>query len=82
MLRITPAGERYDVVVGGPGEVMEDNGLELAFRDLRRRRVPPRPAGTQPGRGGTPAARTTSQPVDQGSTSPSSPAPSQQDEWL
>jgi hypothetical protein len=83
---ITPAGERYDVVVGGPGEVMEDNGLELAFRDLRRRRVAPRPAVTRPRQGGTPAGgpapQTTPQPADQSSTIPSSPAPSPQDEWL
>ena len=36
---MTPArGEPYDVVVGGPGEVMDHNGLELAFRDTRRPR--------------------------------------------
>ena len=35
----TPAGgEPYDVVVGGAGEVMDHNGLELAFRDTRRLR--------------------------------------------
>ncbi len=83
---ITPAGERYDVVVGGPGEVMEDNGLELAFRDLRRRRVTPRPGATRPGRAGTPAGgpapQTMPQPVDRSGTISSSPAPSQQDEWL
>lgn len=37
---ITPDGKRYDhVVVGGPGEHLDRNGLELAFRDGRPRRV-------------------------------------------
>jgi hypothetical protein len=79
---ITPAGERYDVVVGGPGEVTDDNGIELAFRDLRHRRVPPRPADTQAGQGGTPARQTTPGPAGQSSTFPPSPAPAQRDEWL
>ena len=82
---ITPAGERYDVVVGASGEVM-DNGLEIAFRDTRRRRATPRPGAVRPGQAGTrangQAPRTTPQPADQGSIIPSSPAPSQQDEWL
>ena len=44
---MTPAGgEPYDVVVGGPGEIMEHNGLELAFRDTRR------PRGGRAGWGG------------------------------
>lgn len=35
-VRVTaPAGEAYDVVVGGPGKVLDHNGLELAFRDSR-----------------------------------------------
>lgn len=75
---ITPGGERYDVVVGGPGEVME-SGLELAFRDLRRRRVTPRPEGRP---GGTAAGVSASQadapPVGQNGARPSDPP----DEWL
>jgi von Willebrand factor type A domain-containing protein len=49
----TPAGgEPYDVVVGGPGEVMDHNGLELAFREARPRRGrrgrPSRPSRPSP----------------------------------
>jgi hypothetical protein len=87
---MTPAGgEPYDVVVGGPGETMEHNGLELAFRDTRRalggrggwgggrdvgRRVPrPRPASASP----------TPEHFDPSATSTSpSAAPAQKDEWL
>jgi hypothetical protein len=35
----TPTGDRYELVVGGPGEHMDHNGLELAFRDMRRPRA-------------------------------------------
>jgi hypothetical protein len=38
---MTPAGELYDIIVGGPGEYLNHNGLQLAFRDMRR----PRAAG-------------------------------------
>jgi hypothetical protein len=89
----TPAGgEPYDVVVGGPGEVMDHNGLELAFRDTHRLR-----GGRGGGRGGSrrpssprsAAPRPASSSFDPNGTSavPSSPpapsAPSApKDEWL
>ncbi len=42
---VTPSGERFEVVIGGPGEHLEGSQLELAFRDGRKRRGPqPRPA--------------------------------------
>jgi hypothetical protein len=35
---LTPPGDSYDIVVGGPGERLEHNGFELAFRDRRHAR--------------------------------------------
>ncbi len=90
---VTPNGERYEhVVVGGPGEHMEHNGLELAFRDTRRPRGPARPArpvrprsgqDSQNGRGTAASApQPATQPYDPNGTRtiPSPPAP--KDEWL
>jgi len=92
----TPAGgEPYDVVVGGPGEVMDHNGLELAFRDTRR----PRGGRSSRGRSGghaaggraprptqpTPAAPGPSyDPNGPTTTIPSAPSaqPAPKDEWL
>ena len=84
---MTPAGgEPYDVVVGGPGEIMEHNGLELAFRDSRR------PRGGRAGWGGGrgsgrsgPSRREPPMPQPSGpnGTSPISSAQSApKDEWL
>ena len=88
----TPAGgEPYDVVVGGPGETMDHNGLELAFRDTHRLR-----GGRGGGRGASrrpssprPTPPPPSSPFDANGTSaiPSAPpAPSvpsaPKDEWL
>jgi von Willebrand factor type A domain len=36
---LTPTNDSYDIVVGSPGERLEHNGLELAFRDRRRARA-------------------------------------------
>ena len=86
---MTPEGDRYDIVVGGPEEQLEHNGLELGFRDTRRGRAAPRPgsAGLTHGsgrRGSAPPA--VSQPVGQDSAVTASPspaqAPAQEDEWL
>jgi len=81
---MTPTGERYDVVVGGPGETLEDSGLELAFRDTRRRSATPRAAATP--RRATPrengARESVPRSADQNGTSTSSSAPSQEDDWL
>ncbi len=51
---MTPTGDRYDLVLGGPGEHMEHNGFELAFRDRRRPRaeVPGWPASAPDGQRG------------------------------
>lgn len=80
---MAPTGERYDVVVGGPGETLEDNGLELAFRDTRRRRSSRRPAAVrraaQRANGGHESVPPA---VDQTSSIIASPAPTKQDEWL
>ena len=91
---MAPAGgEPYDIVVGGPGELMDHNGLELAFRDTRR------PQGGRSGWGGgrgpdrrvsssRPAPTTSPPSSPNGNTtiptaSPVSPAPpAQEDEWL
>ena len=81
---MTPAGgEPYDMVIGGPGEVVQHNRLELAFRDTRPRRrggrgprgrPTPRPRATVP----PPATHSAETNV---ATTP--PAPSaQKDEWL
>ena len=92
----TPAGgEPYDVVVGGPGEVMDHNGLELAFRDTRRPKGGRSSRGRSGGRaaGGraprptqpTPAAPGPSyDPNGPTTTIPSSPSaqPAPKDEWL
>ena len=91
---MTPAGgEPYDVVVGGPGELLEHNGLELAFRDTpppagrpggwrwRARLRPERPAGpsADAARGAAPCR---SRPARTG-PAPSHRAPSApKDEWL
>jgi hypothetical protein len=82
---MTPAGgEPYDVVVGGPGETMDHNGLELAFRDIHRLR------GGRGGSGGrrdagrrTPKPEPTPPSSGPGpmSTIPSAP-PAPKDEWL
>lgn len=84
---MTPAGgEPYDVVVGGPGETMDHNGLELAFRDTRRARAG---RGGGGGRAGVhrPSGRAPTLPTSQASgpngssaipTAPSAP----KDEWL
>jgi len=32
---LTPTGDNYDIVVGGPGKRLEHNGLDLAFREVR-----------------------------------------------
>jgi hypothetical protein len=84
---MTPAGgEPYDVVVGGPGETMDHNGLELAFRDTRRPRSG-RGGGRGPGRR-TPAPQPTPQsptpqPYDADVTRTIPSAPSvPRDEWL
>jgi len=73
--------EPYDVVVGGPGEVMEHNGLRLSFRDTRRKRVSrgapgtvrrPRPEAVAPRpSGGSPNGAV-----------PSGTSTSKKDEWL
>ncbi|HLK02410.1 MAG TPA: hypothetical protein VKU39_21220, partial [Streptosporangiaceae bacterium] len=83
---LTPTGgEPYDVVLGGPGETMEHNGLELAFRDTRRRR-----GGSALSRGtpratprGTPrpAAAPPPSSANGSGTQPPTPA-AQKDEWL
>jgi hypothetical protein len=87
---MTPAGgEPYDVVVGGSGETMDHNGLELAFRDTRPSR------GGRAGRGGGrgPGGRVprprpappspTPQPLDPSVTSTTPSVPSApKDEWL
>jgi hypothetical protein len=85
---VTPAGgEPYDVVVGGPGEVMDHNGLALAFRDTRRpkggrsQRAPrPRPPRTT-----TPMPTTASPsptPADSTSTTTTAQSAQKKDEWL
>jgi von Willebrand factor type A domain len=81
---MTPAGgEPYDVVVGGPGETMDHNGLELAFRDTRR----PRGGwGGGHGSGGSipsPRRAPTPEPLGPSTTGsgPSGPQPPN-DEWL
>lgn len=77
---MTPASaEPYEVVVGGPGAVMEHNGLELAFRDIRRRRTTgaaPRPRPRQTS--STPSAASS----DANSTIPSGRPAQNYDEWL
>ena len=82
----TPAGgEPYDVVVGGPGEVMAHNGLELAFRDTHHLR-----GGRSGGRGPSrrpPSPRPTpppapSSPGQNGTSTIPSTSPASKDEWL
>ncbi|MGH3159532.1 MAG: hypothetical protein ACRDNF_23560, partial [Streptosporangiaceae bacterium] len=75
---MTPVGERYDVVIGGPGEHLDHNGLELAFRDTRRQRVTRRPTSPQRRPGQQPVPQAT----DHNETISSSPAPAPRDEWL
>jgi hypothetical protein len=93
---LTPlGGQPYDVVVGGPGVLLEHNGLELAFRDARRRArggVPRRPAAGKP----RPAQPAQGQPGPLGqpplqghppgreplSTQPIAHNPPPKDEWL
>ncbi len=77
---MTPTGDRYDhVVVGGPGEHLDHNGLKLDFRDVRRATVrfrsspggsglstpKPAPPGVNPRQGAAPSAPPTSSPPDQ-----------------
>jgi hypothetical protein len=85
---ITSAGERYDdVVVGGPGEHLGHNGLELAFRDTRRR---PGTQRTSTGRSGSTGRtgrdgagrRGSTPPDDEQTTSTPPPAPAEPDPWL
>lgn len=77
----TPAGGKpYDVVVDGPGKVMEHNGLELALRNDPRRQRGGRggPAG-----GRVPRGRPASQSRPSGSNGPSTvPSAQKKDEWL
>lgn len=83
----TPAGgEPYDVVVGGPGETMDHNGLELAFRDTRRTRAG---RGGGGGRGGLhrPNGPAPTRPVSQssgpnGSSAIPTVSSPTKDEWL
>jgi von Willebrand factor type A domain len=84
--------EPYDVVVGGPGKVMEHNGLELSFRDTRRRQ----PARGAPGGGrgsggrgsagrgsaGRGSASSTSQSSDAAGSGGTSTSTLEKDEWL
>jgi hypothetical protein len=88
---VTPAGDRHDVVIGGPGEPLEQSGLELAFRDTSRRRAPRRPAGGR--RGPDPRKQKQQQQQQQQQQEQRQPAPdpvdytetitpAQQDEWL
>jgi hypothetical protein len=76
---MTPTrAQPYDVVLGGSGEVINENGLELAFRDTR-----PRRAGGVPGSGRTPqpaATATSGSPM--GSTIPSDATTQEKDPWL
>jgi hypothetical protein len=71
---ITPtAGEPYDVVVGGPGEVMDHNGLALSFRDSRRKQVR---RGVPGSRGSAARPGSSGQgPAPAGAPSAGSPAP-------
>jgi hypothetical protein len=70
----TPAGEQYDITVGGTGEPLP-SGLRLAFRDLRRAPSsagrgsngarPPAPTPAPPGTGqARPAASSPPSPAD------------------
>lgn len=67
---LTPAGERYDITVGGPGEPLP-SGLQLAFRDANRAtpRLPSSPNGD-------------GRPVPQAADPGPGPAPSPPDPWL
>jgi hypothetical protein len=82
---MTPAGgEPYDVVISGPGEVMDHNGLELAFRDTRRPRGGRAGGGRRPpGRPKASSGSTQTQPLDPNltRTTPSAPT-APKDEWL
>ena len=81
---LTPAGERYEqVVVGGPGEHLEHNGLELAFRDKRRGSAPPvRARNGQTAKTGSSRQPPTAQQPNGTQAIPSSPAPRDKDPWL
>ncbi len=78
---MTPTrAQPYDVVLGGPGEVINQNGLELAIRDTRRGKA-----------GGVPGSRRTPQPAasttgtsgsPMGSTIPSGATAEEKDPWL
>ena len=68
---MTPAGERFDVAVGGPGHTLKHNGLELAFREARHQ-----PSASEPKKS-RPALS-----AGQNATAEPSPAPTEQDPWL
>jgi hypothetical protein len=82
----TPAGTRYDIVVGGAREHLEQDGLALAFRDTRPRRGAMRPAAPQVDPGGTDVLDSTGQSGpqtanDRGTIS-QPPASAQPDPWI
>ena len=75
---VTPEGETCPILVGGPGKSLDYTGLELAFKDTRRRAVRWPVIGRARGRESAQPAPPA--PVDQGTTV-TSPAPND-DEWL
>ncbi len=77
---MTPARAKpYDVTINGEGQAINDDGLELAFRDSRRRQVGGVPSGRKP-RPMPSATGTSGSPV--GSGIPSGPPAQEKDPWL
>jgi hypothetical protein len=72
--------EPYEVVVGGQGEVISPDGLELSFRDTRRRHVRGAPGSVRVPRPAQAADSTSGSTVGSAAQS-GSPAP-EKDPWL